>query len=403
MLTLVTSNPAKYAPVARQLERLRLQLQPPPDPLPEIQTFSFCEALAAKARAAAEAFGKPVLVDDAGLVLEAYQPFPGPLTSAVLRSLGPAGLQRLLTGLTSNATMECHIGCWLGGTLRSWSGQARGHLDFSRLPDQEPMPLTGLFVPEGAADNSQLPHRAQALAALETGVFDLHLETTDPIGQSPCSGAAAGRCPFCAELEDDSDAIFSEMMGDRLGSRVLYEDEHFVVLPPLGEFMEGGLLLLSRKHLLSFAHLPAPLYEHLERLIQAIGRVLLRRYGVSPLCFEHGPAPEWSKGVCCVDHAHINIFPAAVHLHPHLAERMNLPLPSLAALARLQRGEFGYLFIQENDGARRVYDGQLVPTQLVRRIITSALGCPERWHWRDFPGRDQLLATFNALKGQIRL
>jgi hypothetical protein len=82
---------------------------------------------------------------------------------------------------------------------------------------------------------------------------------------------------------------------------------------------------------------------------------------------------------------------------------MNFPLPSLAGLARLQRSEFGYLFIQENDGSRRVYDGHLVPTQLVRRIITSAIGCPERWHWRDFLGQDQLLATYSALKGQIRL
>ncbi|MGO8930136.1 MAG: non-canonical purine NTP pyrophosphatase [Limisphaerales bacterium] len=403
MLTLVTSNPAKYAPFARQLERLRLQLQAPPGPLPEIQTFSFSEALAAKARAAAELFGRPVLVDDAGLVLEAYRPFPGPLTSAVLRGLGPAGLQRLLTGLTGKATMECHIGCWLAGTLRSWSGQALGWLDFSRLAAHQSLPLTNLFVPEGAADNGQLPHRAQALAALETGLFELHLETTALNEQAPCSRPPAGQCAFCAELDDEFNSVFTEMMGDRLRSRVLYEDEHFVVMPPLGEFMEGGLLLLSRKHLLSFAHLPTPLFDHLERLIQAIGRVLVSRYGVPPLFFEHGPAPEWSKGACCVDHAHINIFPAAVRLHPHLIERMNFPLRSLAGLARLQRSEFGYLFVQENDGSRRVYDGYLASTQLVRRIITSAIGCPERWHWHDFPGGDQLVATFNALKGQIHL
>ena len=403
MLTLVTSNPAKYAPFAQQLERLRLQLEPPPGPLPEIQTFSFSEALAAKARVAAELFGRPVLVDDTGLVLEAYRPFPGPLTSAVLKSLGPAGLQRLLAGLTPNGTMECHIGCWLAGTLRSWSGQSRGRLDFSRLATHQTLPLTGLFVPDDAADNGKLPHRAQALAALETGLFELHLDSTAPNEEPSCLRAPAGQCAFCAELEDEFNTVFSEMMGDRLRCRVLYEDEHFVVIPPLGEFMEGGLLLLSRKHILSFAHLPAPLFEHLERLMQAIGRVLLQRYGVPPLFFEHGPAPEWGKGGCCVDHAHINIFPAAVRLHPHLAERMNFPLPSLAGLARLQRSEFGYLFIQENDGSRRVYDAHLVPTQLVRRLITTAIGCPERWHWRDFLGSDQLLATFNALKGQVHL
>jgi hypothetical protein len=82
---------------------------------------------------------------------------------------------------------------------------------------------------------------------------------------------------------------------------------------------------------------------------------------------------------------------------------MNLPLGSLSELSKLRRAEFGYLFVQENDGARRAYDGRDAPTQLVRRIITAQLGLPERWHWRDYPGRDELLATYHALKGQIRL
>ena len=42
-------------------------------------------------------------------------------------------------------------------------------------------------------------------------------------------------------------------------------------------------------------------------------------------------------------------------------------------------------------------------TQLVRRIITTQLRMPERWHWRDYPGREELLATYHALKGQIHL
>ena len=59
--------------------------------------------------------------------------------------------------------------------------------------------------------------------------------------------------------------------------------------------------------------------------------------------------------------------------------------------------------MQENDGERRVYDGANVPTQLVRRIITTELGMPERWHWRDYLGQEELIATFEALKGQIRV
>jgi hypothetical protein len=82
---------------------------------------------------------------------------------------------------------------------------------------------------------------------------------------------------------------------------------------------------------------------------------------------------------------------------------MSLTLDSLAALPRFRRAEFGYLFIQENDGSRRVYDGQYTPTQLVRRLITAAIGQPERWDWRDYPGRDELIATCNTLRGKITL
>jgi ATP adenylyltransferase len=184
---------------------------------------------------------------------------------------------------------------------------------------------------------------------------------------------------------------------------VVYEDENFIVMPPLGEFMEGGLLLLTREHILSLAHLPPAKFDHLESLLQAIRRALVKCWGVAPLVFEHGPAPDWSKGVCCVDHAHLNIFPAPVQIHPHLTRRMNLSIGSLSDLTKLQRAEFGYLFIQENDGTRRAYDGQDAPTQMVRRVITSQIGVPERWHWRDYLGKDELVATYSALKDQIRL
>jgi hypothetical protein len=160
---------------------------------------------------------------------------------------------------------------------------------------------------------------------------------------------------------------------------------------------------LTREHILSLAHLPPPQFHHLEKLLQAIQSTILKRWGVRPVVFEHGPAPEWGKGVCCVDHAHLNIFPAAAEVHSHLAGRMHLSISSLAELAKLRRAEFGYLFIQENNGVRRAYDGRDVPTQLVRRILTTRLGFPERWHWRDYLGENELIATYKALKDHISL
>jgi XTP/dITP diphosphohydrolase len=447
MLTLLTANPAKYAPFASRLERWRIVLESPKQALFELQSLDFGQALAAKARAAATMCGRPVLVDDAGLVLEACRPFPGPLTASVLSCLGPAGLERLVAGVSHRAWMECHLGCWVNGALRRWSGAVEGRLDFSRRPRDPRMVLSDLFVPDaGAADPGELPHRARALDALATDIFDLYLEAepgletgvegtitaksaenaenaeVNPASEPGPDGASAlgtphsalgtphsalrtphSDCPFCAEFEADGLSVFAQMMGDRLANRVVYEDEHFVVMPPLGQFIEGGLLLLTRRHILSLARLPPALFARLEGLLGAISRAVIEQWGLPPLVFEHGPAPQRGKGLCCVDHAHFNIFPARLHVHPRLADRMHIRLGSLSELMRLRSAEFGYLFVQENDGARHAYDAQDVPTQLVRRIITAELGLSERWHWRDYPGLNELIATCKALKGRIRL
>ncbi len=405
MLTLVSTNPLKYEPFARDLERFRISLVAPMRDVPELQSLTFSEALAHKAQAMAQLFGLPVLVDDAGLILDAYHPFPGPLTSVILGSLGYPGLQRLLKGVSNRATMECHIGWWSGETLRSWTGKVAGRLDVSRQPSNPRMLLTDLFVPDQPCLPGMFQHRANALAELESAVFELHLEVGGELAEEDFKRRpqAVHQCPFCIELEGGGQSIFADVIQDRLASRIVYEDQDFVLMPPLGQFMEGGLLLLTRQHIPSFANLPPVLFPRLEALLTVIRRELTARYGIPPLVFEHGPAPQRSKGLCCVDHAHLNIFPASVAIHPHLTQRMHFSMASASDLSKLRRAEFGYLFVQENDGTRRAYDGQFVPTQLVRRIIASQLGSPERWHWQDYPGCDELVATYQALKGQIRL
>src|SRR5262245_46919637 len=320
MLTLVTTNPAKYAPFQRQLEKLRVELQKPPQPLPELRSLSFTEALAAKAKTMAAVFGRPVLVDDSGLVLDAYKPFPGPLTSVVLHNLGAEGISRLLSGVSNAASMECHLGCWIDGSLHHWHGSVSGRIDTSRPPRDKKVPLSDWFVPQVPAPDPALLHRARALAAFEAAAFDLHLALSPEVPQFDrgCALPNGYQCPFCLELDGDGNSIFNEFLKDRLASRIVYQDDLFIVMPPLGQFMEGGLLLLTRAHIPSFAHLPPESFPRLEQLLQAIQKVFVARWGVSPLIFEHGSAADETKGRCCVDHAHLNIFPAKVAVHPHL-------------------------------------------------------------------------------------
>ena len=135
---LLTSNPRKYRPLEHVLSRLGITLRTPDFDLPEIQDADPLKVLAAKARTAAKRFGQPCLVDDSGLLLDAYPGFPGTVDrQASARGLGGQGLARLLDGTTARAKLVCHLGLWLDGELRHWQGEVTGELILAVRPAKD--------------------------------------------------------------------------------------------------------------------------------------------------------------------------------------------------------------------------------------------------------------------------
>jgi len=422
---LLTSNPRKYGPLAEILAGMQITLRKPDFELPELQGPDFEAVIAHKARTAAEALGHPCLVDDAGLLLDAYSGFPGPQTGIVVRSLGAAGMQRLLAGTTDRARMVCHIGCWLDGRLWHWQGEAAGRMDPRRPLAEGPGPLTQWFVADEPDGCDGYLHRRRALAALGRDIdsLQLRLGTERPssveerrstrlrVGAVPpdlerhgarsLQGAAVcnRECVFCQEFDGSGRSIYHEMLGGELPPRVVHETERFVVFPPLGQFIEGGLLLATREHHIAMSALPDDYYTELDCLMAEICELLAKHYGCRPLLFEHAPAAPGDKGTCCVDHAHLNVFPVRVDVHAHLRKFPHAEIGPMSDLSAPQFRNQPYLFLQTNEGRRFVYNAGIVPSQYVRRIVTTELGMPERWHWREYLGLDELKRTFAALSG----
>jgi inosine/xanthosine triphosphate pyrophosphatase family protein/diadenosine tetraphosphate (Ap4A) HIT family hydrolase len=400
MLTLLTRNPKKYAPFQQILERIGLRLEPPRFELPEVQHRDFACVLAGKARAAAEATGRPCLVDDSGLLLDAYPGFPGPMTKYACEQLGATGFERLLAGVSRGARLQCHLGCWVGGKLWHWQGEVTGALDPGRPTAGGAGPLTDWFVPGPASTDGVFTHRRRALEALASDVDRLRSALPAPVAAAPVGVPEPERhrdCVFCAEFEDDPCSVFRRLAGKEIPSRIVHQTSHFVAFPPLGQFMEGGLLLATRAHFLSCARLPEPYYGELEQLVAEAAELLRAHYGCYPLVFEHAPASASDKGTCCVDHAHLNVFPAVVDVHRELERLPHARIRTFRELRGLgERGQ-PYLFLQTNAGERFVYEVDVVPSQHIRKIITSRLGVPERWHWREHLGLEELKRTLSAL------
>jgi inosine/xanthosine triphosphate pyrophosphatase family protein/diadenosine tetraphosphate (Ap4A) HIT family hydrolase len=399
MLMLLTSNPKKYEALADVLESLRIAIKVPDVELPELQHDDLLTVLAHKARAARDALGAPCLVDDCALMLEAYPGFPGPLTRSVCRLLGAEGLGRLLTGCSGRARMKCLIGCMVDEQLWHWCGEVAGRVDVSRNAASGLAPLTDWFAPDAAEKAEPLGHRRLALCALARDIDRLRHALLVPAEevQDPAGGCPG--CAFCDEFRGGEDSLFHRLAQGAIPGRILHRTPHFVVFPPLGEFVEGGLLLATRRHLLSMARLPGDYYPELEQLMEETSRLLEKYYGCRPLYFEHAPVDVGNKGTCCVDHAHLNVFPVRVDVHAQLQQFPHATIDRMCQLAQGPHGEGPYLFLQTNDARRYVYRTGVVPSQYIRQIIALDLGVPQRWHWRDYLGLDELNRTLATLVG----
>ena len=122
--------------------------------LPEIQAIDPGEVASEKVRAARAALEDPdlpVLVEDSGLMVDAWDGFPGALTKWLMSSVGNEGLLRMLSeGEDRSAMAVCVVAlAEPGGNVRTFRGEVRGTLA------QEPRGGGGfgydpVFVPGGA-------------------------------------------------------------------------------------------------------------------------------------------------------------------------------------------------------------------------------------------------------------
>jgi ATP adenylyltransferase len=201
-------------------------------------------------------------------------------------------------------------------------------------------------------------------------------------------------CSFCDEFKS-RELILNE---DNLGNRILYETKNFLVIPSLGSFVEGYLLIASKEHYLSMASLPKHLYQELEDVQNRVKEVLTKHYSL-PLFFEHGPITE-NKAGCCVDHAHIHALPVQIDLVKLVNEELSSK--QIDTYVDLNEINYPYLFIEGNEGDKQLFEiDHPVPSQYLRQIIAEQLGFPEKYDWKIHPFVSNLLRTLKTLKGKF--
>lgn len=147
-VTFITGNQGKADFMARHLgikvPHVKLDLD-------EIQSLDLHEIVERKARQAYDLIGKPVLVEDVGLIFRAMNGLPGPFIKWFLESLGENGICHLMDGYKDRrATARVCFAYFDGKAIKLFDGAVDGEIA------DKPRGSGGygwdfIFIPRGAA------------------------------------------------------------------------------------------------------------------------------------------------------------------------------------------------------------------------------------------------------------
>lgn len=186
---LVTSNDNKWREAQRILESAvrmkgaagnRGELERTKLDLPELQAATTAEVAIHKARAAFEALGRPVIVEDAGVELRALGGFPGPFIKYWERLGGLESICRAVDGSGDRGIVAV---CALGVCTNAGAYVVEGRIE--GMVSDRPRGANGfgwdaIFIPEGetrtfgemtADEKDRVSHRRRAWAKLATTLF----------------------------------------------------------------------------------------------------------------------------------------------------------------------------------------------------------------------------------------
>lgn len=201
-------------------------------------------------------------------------------------------------------------------------------------------------------------------------------------------------CELCREF---TSRICPYLVPER--NRILYENDKFVVLPSLGSFIEGYLLLFPKVHLPSIAQLDRRDLLELECLLNKVTKIITSEYG-KPLVFEHGSLSSANRAGASIDHAHLHVVPCNVDLLQVLDSKFKPEELNCWSDLILWRDR-PYLLTQSQAGKILICEvRENLPSQFLRRHLATELNRSDLWNWRIYIGLEEIsktLARFESL------
>jgi ATP adenylyltransferase len=200
-----------------------------------------------------------------------------------------------------------------------------------------------------------------------------------------------GGCYLCAQLGTAARA---------LGNEPVARNMSFEAWPSWGPVTEGHVIVVPRDHVFSFAQLSPGDLVAAETFVREVEQRVAGVYGQTCL-FEHGANVAGSAVGCSVDHAHVHVVPwGGDFISAARDDYASLSWHNVPDFSGLPADE-PYLFVRDARGNAAVGTGSGIPSQALRRTLTSRMGRSDSWDWKTHPNTRTLTRTRSRLAMEI--
>ena len=186
----------------------------------------------------------------------------------------------------------------------------------------------------------------------------------------------------------------------------VYSSDHFYVVPTLGQFIPGYLLIIPYKHVMSNAELDFSTQQELLTVIEDMYCLLRITYNSNNfLVWENGTGNSGrGKAKDSVVHAHTHVAPSMLTAEK-IESLSGFHFEKISTEELSKYNLHSYLLIKETENSWRISDNPdtYIPRQYVRQLLADEYGISgEQWNWRTFPFKDEMMQTYHDITNVIR-
>jgi len=202
-------------------------------------------------------------------------------------------------------------------------------------------------------------------------------------------------CLYCKNILTDSKE-------KDVWNRPIIESQNFVVIPTLGAFLIGWLLIISKMHYLCIGSLPDSLFPELINLKRKVKYILNQTIGPT-ISFEHGPCSSYERAGSCIDHAHLHIVPTKIDLLKDLRKNFKIKKSDTIRESKkffLQKRPY-ILYENVNDNLF-YFEVETLPSQYMRRLLAKKLNLYSKYDWRKHSEVKNIIATKDIISAYLK-